>query len=469
MYAVDENYQELRKNHSRPEALQTALGESAQVKRRITDLKLIISPMIDKIKEYQEINDKLLNSARLPFETLMQTSGIESAFKNISNEMTIVGQFMNANKEFGLVKYLEEISKSAATVGFARDMTKELSLLKSASEQLAGSILDIQIKAAASTKTLGDSIRTYFDEYSMKTSALADALKLTSPFYDVLKESGRYYDKFSEKELSLIERFKLANETIYSSEKLVLGTNRYFSTGWDVPDIPRRIRLPDEIAQKKEELRVASGESEKILEIETNSSIIISNGIAYKFKGEIKDIKEILTNDPDFRPLVALGRRFLLLEDSKEFLEHLNLFAEKFGSKYWEQYWEIRGDKFVSHPERIARAQLGTYLEATFNGAAFIGSEIKTGNGFIDIYVHCLGIKQIVEIKMVGADWSIGNVEGGLTQLNEYMHSENHNEAYLVIFDGRKTYRGKQLNNVYDLEHGRVHVVTSKIYWKRPS
>ncbi len=70
---------------------------------------------------------------------------------------------------------------------------------------------------------------------------------------------------------------------------------------------------------------------------------------------------------------------------------------------------------------------------------------------------------------MVGANWSIGDVEGGLKQLNKYMHSENHNEAYLVVFDGRKTNKGKQLNKVYDLEHGRVHVVTSKIYWERPS
>jgi hypothetical protein len=400
---------------------------------------------------------------------LMQTLGNESAIKNISKGTTIVDQFMSTNKEFGLAYSLEDISKSATIVDFVRDMTKEWSLLKSASEQLAGSILDIQIEAAASTKAMEDSIKTYFIEYSKKTSELAGVLKLSSPFYDVLKESGRYFDKLLKEELPLIERFKLADETIYSSEKLVLGTNKYFSTWWNVPDIPRKIRLPGEIAQKKEELRVASGKSEKILEIETNSSIIISNGIVYKFKGEIKDIKEFLTRDPDFRTLVALGQRLRLLEDSKGFLEHLNLFAEKLGSKYWEQFWEIRGDKFVSHPERIARAQLGTYLEAAFNCMAFIGPEIKTGNGFIDIYVYCLGIKQILEIKMVGADWSIGDVENGLTQLNEYMHSENQKEAYLVVFDGRKTDRGKQLNKVYDLEQGRVHVVTSKIYWERPS
>ncbi|MBA7526499.1 hypothetical protein ES705_18661 [subsurface metagenome] len=90
--------------------------------------------------------------------------------------------------------------------------------------------------------------------------------------------------------------------------------------------------------------------------------------------------------------------------------------------------------------------------------------EIKSGDGFIDLFISFLGQIYIIEIKIIGVSWGIGWAESGIQQLKEYMDAHDQNESYLLILDGRKSDRGRQLKDRYDLEGKKVHVISARIY-----
>ena len=118
--------------------------------------------------------------------------------------------------------------------------------------------------------------------------------------------------------------------------------------------------------------------------------------------------------------------------------------------------WTQTGEAYVSKPERVAQAFLGLFLQGHWTGLAFVGKEIDNGDGFIDLLVNFLGVDYVVELKMLGGGYGIGHAKGGLDQLDAYMQNFQHQEAYLVVFDGRKTQQGEQLQPAYDLPHGRA-------------
>ena len=154
-------------------------------------------------------------------------------------------------------------------------------------------------------------------------------------------------------------------------------------------------------------------------------------------------------------------RRINILLDPPSFFDFLKRLVQIISEKHWEAFWKIKGEKFVEHPERIAKGILGACIAVSFGDVAFIGPETKFCNGYIDLFTTF----HIVEIKIVGPGWGIGWAKSGLTQLDKYMKIHKRNESYLVVLDGRKTDKGEQLENEYQMGHGKVYVLTSKIYW----
>jgi hypothetical protein len=449
IYNVEGIYEKLSQNIPRPEALQGALKKSPKIKEAKKNLIDMSKSLEDKMKELIGSYEKIFEPIRLHEETLRKMGGFQSAIKEIAGRTSFLDQLRDITKGWSMAESLSEIL-SKNTI----DITKTL----------GASLSSMSLSTAAE-----HSARELFNKLSLRTNAIADALKITSTFHDNLKLVAESFNESITNTHILTNRFKLADTTIHYSEKLVFKANDYFSTWWKIPEIPIGIRLPRELTEKKEKLEEKNEKSEQLLEVEADTTIVASNGIVYQLIAEIRNLKEKINQLPDIKSMEALNRRIQILENPKNFLEHLNLFGERLGSRYWKEYWEIKGNKFVFHPERIAQGHLGMYLEGALGGTAFVGLEIQSGNGFIDIFVHCLGKKQIVEIKIIGVSWSIEGAEDGIDQLDEYMHSENCNESYLLVLDGRKTDRGRHLAEVYDRDYGRIYVVTSKIYWERPS
>jgi hypothetical protein len=83
--------------------------------------------------------------------------------------------------------------------------------------------------------------------------------------------------------------------------------------------------------------------------------------------------------------------------------------------------------------------------------------------------VNFLGQDKVVELKMLGGGYGIGHAKGGLDQLAAYMQNYQSPEAFLVVFDGRKSRKGEQRSASYTMPHGRVHVVTVRVYFEAPS
>lgn len=109
------------------------------------------------------------------------------------------------------------------------------------------------------------------------------------------------------------------------------------------------------------------------------------------------------------------------------------------------------------------------FLHGHWAGLAFVGREIACGDGYVDLLVNFLGVDYILELKIVGAGWGIGYAKDGLDQLDTYMGKYSRPEAYLVVFDGRKTQAGEQMKNEYQLRNGTAHVVTVRVYEDAPS
>ena len=119
----------------------------------------------------------------------------------------------------------------------------------------------------------------------------------------------------------------------------------------------------------------------------------------------------------------------------------------------------------MPHPEYIAQTNLSLFLEGFFGGISFVGREIASGEGYIDILVNFLGINYILELKIIGLTRSIGWAESGLSQLDGYMQNFDSNEAFLIVFDGRTSDRGRTLEPFYNVSSGKIHVILVRIYF----
>ena len=173
--------------------------------------------------------------------------------------------------------------------------------------------------------------------------------------------------------------------------------------------------------------------------------------------------------DEKLRPYANVLHRLERLSRAGTFGELLAAFATVAARDFWKSLWQKPGDTYLPSPERIAQAFLGFYLHGHGNGLAFVGREIGNGDGYVDLLVNFLGQDKVVELKMLGGRYGVGHAKGGLDQLDAYMQNYQSPEAFLVVFDGRKSQKGEQLSASYTLPHGRVHVVTVRVYFDAPS
>ena len=366
-----------------------------------------------------------------------------------------------AYKEGGLLSAAERMSKEFSFL-------KEMALPNLLSKQLSDSAIELkkmtEITIPKLSLTIGveHSYREMINRLVSTTSSIADAIKPVSLFYKKADEALKSISNIGLNLSSINKQCELGNIAIHISEEIVNNANDYFSKWRELQETPRTTKVPSVLKEKKQNLVYQNEASEILLENEADKSVLTSNWIAHSLFRELGDIK---SDVKEIKGFVSLARRLKFLDDTRPFIEHLRNFAVELGANFAEVFWQEKGEIFISRPERTAKSHLGMYLKGKYGGVAFIGSEIHSGNGFIDIYVYFMGRKCIVEIKIVGCGWSVEDAEKGMDQLDKYMHSENQNESYLLVIDGRKTDRGKKLKEAYELEHGRVFVATSKIFW----
>lgn len=183
-------------------------------------------------------------------------------------------------------------------------------------------------------------------------------------------------------------------------------------------------------------------------------------------------IRELLgaVIDDRLKPYVPIMERMQLLSQPGNFIDVLAKFATTFARDHWKDLWIVAGDQFRPSPEGIGRLALSMFLHGQFNGAAFVGKELNNGDGFVDMLVNFLGMDFVVEVKIVGANYGIGRAKAGLKQLGEYISNYSSPVGHLLVFDGRKSTDGEQLDPEYKLESGAiVRVTVVRSYFDAPS
>jgi len=261
----------------------------------------------------------------------------------------------------------------------------------------------------------------------------------------------------STKSINWTDQLNIASKLINSSNVAINTTNDYFV---------------DSIAIKSifnEELELESGEIEEITESIVQSETIVQDkaGTSIIFQNEyaqllFEKIDSLHEEQKKYKMVFDHFEQFL---NPQAFSDFLDEFAGIVSREYWKQFWKDVGNKFKSAPESIAKSNLGMFLSGRFSNIAFIGQELMAGNGFIDLLINYLGINYLVELKVIGATTAISWAKSGINQLNDYMSQYNLDKGYLVVYDGRKTDRGEQLDDYYDVSNGRIYVKKIKIYY----
>ncbi len=257
-----------------------------------------------------------------------------------------------------------------------------------------------------------------------------------------------------------------ARDAVRYSESIVADTNRYFSrigrpSHEPQPEYPTQSRMLREL---DEEIQSSFSQSESSLHVDASDSIILSNSVLIAIKDQCGE-----AIDEKMSPFSDLLERLNYLSKPPSFMEVLTNFSVSFGNLHWKAIWDSIGEKFKTRPEQIAQAILASHLDGFCYGKAFVGRELGSGAGYVDLLVNFLGVNFIIEIKIVGPNWGIQSARDGLDQLDAYMQTYSNARSYLVVFDGRKTTRGEQLESSYLLSNGSVDVVIVKSYYEAPT
>lgn len=213
-----------------------------------------------------------------------------------------------------------------------------------------------------------------------------------------------------------------------------------------------------------EDVHEAHDKSMILLHQAAEHVILVGSDTAISLRDELGVIV-----DERLKPYKHLLQRLSHLASPKSFLNMLKDFKEVFSREYWRTIWTEPGTRFLPRPESVTKMGLGMYLSGHWNGLAFVGQEIVNGDGFVDLLVNYMGYNYIVELKIVGSSWSIGTAKAGLEQLDAYMENYQERESYLVVFDGRRTSSGEQLDSEYKMSNGVVKVIVVRTYFDSPS
>jgi len=304
-----------------------------------------------------------------------------------------------------------------------------------------------------------------FELLQHRISSTAIVFNQISVYKDNIAKQFESFRRFRIEPIFTSELIFKLNESILQSRNIVTFTNDYFSQ-YDIKIIKNNISQTPDI--DNDELSKTINQYDDFSECEglalhtkTSEVVIGTNDLLIDIKEELRDFKALIKQ---YKPLLD---RFNILLSPPSFLNIIREFAHYIASEYFSMFWSKPGENFNSNPESIAKGNLGMFLKGRFGDIAFVGTELMRGNGFIDLFVNFLGINYIIELKMIGVTWPISWVESGIEQLNNYMNTYNNNNSYLVVFDGRKTKKGKQLQEYYDVTNGRIHVIVIPIFHEK--
>lgn len=113
---------------------------------------------------------------------------------------------------------------------------------------------------------------------------------------------------------------------------------------------------------------------------------------------------------------------------------------------FWQKPKGQSTHKWISRPENLGQTLLHTFLRARFGEHANVFEEIGSGAGRLDILVQFEGgLSAIIELKMLGRNYSTTYAKSGEEQIRHYMKNLKINVGFLVVFDARDKANGALL------------------------
>jgi hypothetical protein len=113
---------------------------------------------------------------------------------------------------------------------------------------------------------------------------------------------------------------------------------------------------------------------------------------------------------------------------------------------FWQKPKGQSTHKWISRPENLGQTLLHTFLRARFGEHANVFEEIGSGAGRLDILVQFKGgLSVIIELKMLGRNYSTTYAKSGEEQIRHYMKNLKINVGFLVVFDARDKANGALL------------------------
>lgn len=444
------------------------------------EIALLLVASIDALDTFQEH----LETCRLEdafHAAFINSDSYESLLKQ---EKIIAGYFEREQKHqiaisgiSDIVRRVTQFTTIVESTNFVPDIASRLNLHASMIDRIGirhQSLTDTLESATrhfnqleSASKRLTDLPNLRFD-FGIKISTIAEMQTIASPIPKIFEQFNSVATHLRTFDLSDIV-FNNTNAAIESASATVQAVNRFFGNSRR-PDFQyARSEITEaEIEDDINEAEVAELEARYLLHEESSDLILVGNDAVDLITEQIKECVDSVVEKrlQKFKPLLE---RIELLANPNSFTEVLHDFSVLVSREHWKQFWRVKGSKFVPCPEAVANSLLSMYLGGRWHGTAFVGNELANGDGFMDIVVNFLGINSVVELKMVGAGWGIGYAESGIAQLDQYMANYDEEEAYLVVFDGRKTRSGRKLAERYDRTNGTINVVNIPIYFEPPT
>lgn len=395
------------------------------------------------------VRSGLLGATTHSLSGLLQTSSalgsqIAKAFEAIKPPPTLVGPFHGLDVRVPVMEALSnDILAHANAIAAFRQATAPL-------EQLS--------KLAVPPEAFGVTNPSIFGPILTQSAALAGLAdqmrRLTSPIAEVAELLRPNWGAVAD----LLPR---VDDIVARSIPEIRAVNSYF-----VEQMQRPAAVPvvpgSPVKAWYDELDTAGAH----LHEGTSSTVAAVNDLVESVREAGEEVaREVV--ERALSPYANVLKRLEILARPRAFKDLLSDFAKTFAREHWMAMWAEVGERFHSAPERVGKMVLGMYLDGVCLGTGFVGQELRTGDGFLDLLVNVLGLNHLVELKVIGGSaQGVAWAQSGVPQLGRYMEAYGLDESYLVVFDGRKTERGEQLSASYTVDGKVVHVIRVRVYFE---
>lgn len=325
---------------------------------------------------------------------------------------------------------------------------------------------------------LSEQFRKSMTLHSTYLQSLTDrtltAEKLLHSHANVFSAFNQIAETIRTQQLAQFDQWNLIGEAFSGSDALVHVASQHLLEEVNRPQPIVSTSHPEDeelenVYVASAEIEVSAKSSDSLVHGTAQQAILLGNDVARLLKELMSESIETAL-ESKLAPYAPVLARMNLLSSPKSFLETLKDFAIEFQRDHWKVLWAEQGKKFNSKPESIARLALSMYLQGHCLGISFVGKELGNGDGFIDLLVNFMGTDYVVEVKIIGPQWSVGDAKAGLPQLDAYLENYSAASGFLIIFDGRVTDKGQQFEEEYVLPSGaKAKVIVVRSYFDRPS